>query len=144
VAAFAEGGTYRDPTVPDGLSGAAIGAYARGLFASFPDLSFDVSGVAPTGERSVAAQWVMRGTNTTPMLGLPPTNRMVALPGADFLTVGDDGVDSVQGYFDRQAFVEQLGLQVLVQPHVLGPVQFGSSIRMTTGKRTRPGAFSVT
>jgi steroid delta-isomerase-like uncharacterized protein len=144
VASFAEGGTYRDPSVPDGLKGAAIGAYARGLFESFPDLSFDVFGVAPTGERGVVAQWVMRGTNSAPMLGLPPTGKTIALPGADVLTVREDGVESVQGYFDRQLFAEQLGLQVLVQPHALGPVRFGYSVRMTTGKKSKPGAFSVT
>jgi hypothetical protein len=54
------------------------------------------------------------------------------------------GVESVQGYFDRRAFAEQLGLQVRIQPHALGPLRFGYGLRMTTGKRTRPGAFSVT
>jgi steroid delta-isomerase-like uncharacterized protein len=144
VATFAEGGVYRDPSVPDGLRGAAIGAYARGLFEAFPDLSFDLFGVAPTGERGVVAQWVMRGTNTGPMQGLPPTGKSVAVPGADFLTVGDGGVESVQGYFDTRTLPEQLGLQVLVQPRALGPVRFGNSVRMTTGKKSKPGAFSMT
>ena len=36
VATFAEGGTYTDPNIPEGLGGQAIGEYAAGLFTAFP------------------------------------------------------------------------------------------------------------
>ena len=51
----------------------------------------------------------------------PPTGATVALPGADFIAVEGDKVRTVDGYFDRRAFVEQLGLQVIVQPYSAGP-----------------------
>ena len=144
VATFVQGGTYTDPNAPEGLSGRAIAEYASGLFAAFPDLSFDLVSHSCTDDGAVAARWVMRGTNTGPLRGNPPTGGTVALPGADFIAVEGDKLRSVQGYFDRSTFVEQLGLQAIVQPRSVGPFSFGSSVRAQSGKRTKPGAVSLT
>jgi hypothetical protein len=78
------------------------------------------------------------------MFGLPPTGRSVTLPGADFIQVEGDRIRSVQGYFDSRAVPDQLGLQVTVQPHAIGPFSFGTSVAARTGKKTKPGAFSIT
>ena len=144
AATFVEGGTYADPNVPEGLSGQAIAGYAAGLFAAFPDLSFDVIDHHATGDGTVAARWLMRGTNTGPLRGNPPTGATVALPGADFIAVEDEKVRSVEGYFDRSAFVEQLGLQVIVQPYSVGPFSFGYAVRTQSGEVTKPGAVGLT
>ena len=128
VATFAEGGTYSDPNEPEGLTGQAIADYADGLFAAFPDLSFDVLEIAPAGEGTVAAQWTMRGTNTGSLVGSPPTGNAIGLPGADILVVESDKVRSVKGYFDRRTLAEQLGLQVTVSPYSTGAVSFGDSV----------------
>jgi len=69
VATFADGGTYSDPASGGELTGPAIGGYASGLFAGFPDLTFDIVSVASTGEDSVSAQWVMKGTNSGDFAG---------------------------------------------------------------------------
>ena len=143
VATFAEGGTYSDP-IAAGLSGPALAANASRLFAAFPDLSFEILSAAQTGDHSVAAQWMMRGTNTGPLAGSPPTGKAVALPGADFITVDGDKIRAVQGYFDQKAYLEQLGLQVIAQPYSVGPISFGTGITMQVGKHTKPGAFSLT
>jgi steroid delta-isomerase-like uncharacterized protein len=143
VATFADGGTYTDPLAGT-LSGPAIGVYAAGLFAAFPDLTFDIVSAAPTGDGAVAAQWLMRGTNAGPFRGAPPTGRAVAVPGADFIAVDGDRVRSVVGYFDSRATPEQLGLQVIVQPRQVGPFVFGTSIQGHSGKTGRPGAFGLT
>lgn len=144
VATFAEGGMYRDPTVPQGVSGPALAAYTGGLFAAFPDLSFEVVSIAEVDDHTVVAQWMMRGTNSGPLQGGPPTGGTVALPGADFISVADGKVLSVQGYFDQKTFVEQLGLQAIVQPYSMGPVSFGTATSLQLGKPTKPGAFSLT
>lgn len=144
VATFADGGTYRDPTVPQGVSGPALVAYTSGLFAAFPDLSFEVVSAAQVDDHTVAAQWLMCGTNSGPLSGGPPTGGTVALPGADFITMADGKVLSVQGYFDQKAFVEQLGLQAIIQPYAIGPVSFGSATSLQLGRPTKPGAFSLT
>lgn len=144
VATFAEDGTYSDPTAGAGLSGDDIAAYANGQWAAFPNLSFDIVSAADTGAGMVAAQWIMRGTNTGAFQGLPPTGRTVTLPGADFVQVEGGKIRAVQGYFDSRIVPEQLGLQVLVQPRAFGPITFGNSVYLQPGRRTRPGAFSLT
>ena len=144
VATFAEGGTYEDPASGGTLRGEAIGEYAAGLLAAFPDLSFEIVSVAEAGDNAVAAQWIMKGTNSAPFMGGPPTNKTIALPGADFIAVEGDRVASVKGYFDQRTFVDQLGLQTTVQPFEIGPVQFGNSVRMNLGSPVKPGAMSLT
>lgn len=143
VATFAEGGTYSDPTVP-ALTGSALATHTGGLFAAFPDLSFEIVSAAQAGDHAVAAQWMMRGTNTGPLAGGPPTGSTVALPGADFITVDGDKIRAVQGYFDQKTFLEQLGLQVIAQPYAIGPISLGTGATMQVGKHTKPGAFSLT
>lgn len=144
VAAFTETGTYSDPMVGQGITREATADYARGLWDAFPDLTFDIISKAETGLGTVVAQWLMRGTNTGSLQGLPPTGRSVAVPGADFIQVEGDKIRSVQGYFDSRAVPEQLGLQVVVQPNAIGPFVFGTSLSVQTGKNIKPGAFSVT
>lgn len=143
VANFAEGGTYWDPVAGE-VTGQAIGDYATSLFTGFPDLSFEITGPKLVADRTVSAQWVMRGTHNGPYRGMPPSGRPIALQGADFITVDGDKVRSVKAYFDSRAVPEQMGLQVLVQPRTLGPAEFGYSVSVQTGKRNRPGAFAVT
>lgn len=92
----------------------------------------------------MAAQWLMRGTNKGPSQGLPPTGRTFSLSGTDFIKVVEDRIRAVQGYFDSRAVPERLGLQVLVQPNAIGPFAFGVSTSVQTGKKNKPGAFSIT
>jgi steroid delta-isomerase-like uncharacterized protein len=144
VASIQPGGTYEDPMTGGPLAGAAIGQYAGELFEAFPDVSFELISEAETGADSVAAQWLMRGTNTGPIEGAPPTGKAVTLSGADFIRTNQDRVVSVRGYFDTSEVPRQLGLQVVVQPTSIGPVEFGESVYLQTDKRTQPGAFSIT
>lgn len=137
-------GVYRDPIVAHGVRGEALTAYANELWDAFPDLSFEIVSAAPTGDRSVAAQWLMWGTNLGSYKGLPPTGRKVTMSGADFIDIEGDKIRSVTGYFDSRAVPDQLGLQVVVQPHSTGPFSFGTSTVVQTGKRSKPGAFSIT
>jgi len=144
AATFAETGTYADPVTPGPLTGAAIGAYAQGLWDSFPDLSFDIVSVTENASGLVSAEWVMKGTNTGPFNGLPPTGAAVVLPGADFIRVDAGKIHSVQGYFDSGALPRALGLDVIVQPRAIGPFGFGTSVRASSGNIATPGAFSIT
>ena len=143
AAVMADDGTYTDPAVPDGLGPRETAAYAAGLFAAFPDLSFTVEGEGACGEGTVLAEWRMRGANGGSFNGLPPTGRAVDLPGADVIRVEDDRVRSVGGYFDSAVVPRQLGLQVVVQPAELGPFRFGVASHVARAT-TRPGAVSLT
>jgi steroid delta-isomerase-like uncharacterized protein len=143
AATFAAGGTYTDPTV-SGLDGPATGAAAVELAASFPDLHFEIVSVDATDDGLVAAQWIMRGKNSGSYHGLPPTGREIAMPGSDFIRVGADGIESIDGYFDSGLVPRQLGLDVIVQPRTAGPFEFGTSVRVSGGSAKAPGAFGLT
>ena len=143
VKTFSAQGTYSDPTTGP-LSGDAIGANATRLWSSFPDLTFEIASLAEAGVGRVVAEWVMKGTNAGAFQGLPATGRPISLPGVDVIEIGADGIDAVTGYFDTRAIPEQLGLEVLIQPHTLGPFAFGNSVAVQSGKKTKPGAFGIT
>ena len=144
VATFAEGGTYCDPTTGGPLTGAAIAECARGLWSAFPDLSFEMARFMQGEGSALSAEWVMRGTNTGSMNGLPPTGRSVEVRGVDIAVVADGKLRSVQGYFDSAAVPRALGLDVIVQPHAIGPFTFGTGLRVTNGSKAVPGAFGIT
>jgi steroid delta-isomerase-like uncharacterized protein len=137
-------GTYADPTTGGPLSGDAFVGYMNGLFSAFPDTSFEVASVGLAAPDLVAAQWIMRGTNTGSMFGLPPTRKSIVLNGADFIRVEGGKIRSVDGYFDSRVIPDQLGLQVVVQPTAIGPFTFGTAARAWGGKTEKPGAFSIT
>jgi SnoaL-like polyketide cyclase len=106
-------------------------------------VSFEIASIGVAAPDLVAAQWVMRGTNTGSMFGLPPTMKSIDVRGADFIRVAGDRIRSVDGYFDSGEVPRQLGLQVIVQPTSIGPFQLGISARVS-GSNARPGAFSIT
>jgi len=144
LATMAPAGTYSDPTTGGLLSGDAFAGYMKGLFGAFPDVSFEIASVGLAAPDLVAAQWIMRGTNTGSMMGLPPTGKRIELKGADFIRVTGDKIRSIDGYFDAGETPRQLGLQVIVQPTSVGPYQFGVAVRVPSSNTTRPGAFSIT
>jgi steroid delta-isomerase-like uncharacterized protein len=150
VECFQEGGTYRDVLVPAGVAGAAIGAYAASLWSAFPDLQFEIERCQALDDTHIMAQWRMRGTNTAPFNGLPPTGRAVELPGVDVIELardvaGEPGpIQGVLGYFDSAVVPRQLGLKVTVQPERVGPVAFGTSAWASSGQRVKPGAYTIT
>ncbi|MBI2718827.1 MAG: ester cyclase [Rhizobiales bacterium] len=144
LATLGASGTYEDPSTQGPISGEALRAYVTGLWTAFPDLAFDKLSVGETGPDSVAAQWIMRGTNTGSMMGLPPTGKKVELRGADFFVIAGGSIASVTGHFDTAAVPRQLGLNVIVQPFAIGPFKFGTSTSVQTGRTQEPGAFSIT
>jgi steroid delta-isomerase-like uncharacterized protein len=140
---FLEDGTYSDPVTDGPLTGAAIARFAETLFTSFPDLGFEISSNVETGG-GVVLEWIMSGTNTGSLRGLPPTGKRIAVPGIDVIRVSGDRIASLRGYFDRHTMLEQLGVQVVVQPYQVGPITFGVSTRVRSGNTATPGAFSLT
>jgi heme-degrading monooxygenase HmoA len=86
----------------------------------------------------------MRGTNRGSFKGLPPTGARIAAPGVDLIRVRDDGVERVEGFFDRATVLEQLGVQVVVQPYSVGPVRLGVSSHVRSGSAGQPGAVALT
>ncbi len=141
---FREGGTYEDPNTGGPIGPAGLSAYAGALFAAFPDLVFEDAGLRRVSDSELQFAWIMKGTNRGSLRGLPPTGASIALPGIDLIEVCDDGVERVRGYFDRQTLMEQLGLQVSVQPFAVGPILFGVCTQVRSESRRPPGAVVLT
>ena len=147
VAALTDGGTYEDPTTGGPLRGEALTTNVDGVYAAFPDVRFEIVSVSTTGDTTACAQWRMLGTNTGPLPGGAATGASLDLPGADFFTYDPtaDQVSSVVGYFDTATMLGQLGLQTHITPSNMdGVTEFGTSLRIDTGRDTVPGAFTVT
>ena len=73
------------------------------------------------------------------------TGGSIALPGADFIQVEDGKIRSVRGYFDNSTMQKQLGMEVMAYPaEPQGPLSFGSTLRVESGKNAQPGAISLT
>ena len=142
-ATFAADGLYSDPAVGE-VSGKNPEIFAKHLWQAFPDLKFEVASYAEISTTKLVAEWVMTGTNTGSLNGLPPTDKTVRLKGVDIIVVADDGIKSVTGYFDSKEVPKQLGLNVIVQPSTAGSFSFGTSVAVQSGNKTKPGAFSIT
>ena len=107
---FAHGGTYTDPSVPEGVSGPALQAVVSGFMAAFSDLTFELLEVIDSGEGLLAAQWLMLGTHTGQLGPHAPQGGNVSLPGVDIFRVYEGKLQSVEGYYDRATLYQQLGL----------------------------------
>ncbi len=141
---FRAGGTYEDPNTGGPIEAGPLGAYAAGLWTAFPDLTFEEVDYRESAPGNIVFRWIMRGTNRGSLRGLPPTGATIALPGADFITAHDDGVERVEGYFDSATLMRQMGVQVNVQPVAAGPVRFGVCTSLRSDSAAAPGAVSLT
>jgi len=144
LATLAPGGTYEDPLTGGPIAGEAFAGYMQGLWAAFPDLDFTLGDVHRIGDHLVHGAWRMHGHNHGSFHGLPPTGRAVDLPGLDVIVVGDEGLRSVKGYFDSAVVPRQLGLDVIVQPHEIGPFSFGISNLVRRPQAVVPGVLAYT
>jgi steroid delta-isomerase-like uncharacterized protein len=122
VAQFASDGTYVDPSLDDPLSRAQVTDFVAETVAAFPDVRFTERQVT-TAESSenlvLTAEWTMTGTHEGSFQGLPPTGETIEIEGVDIVTITDEGITSINGYFDQSAVMSQLGLTF---PTVLGKV----------------------
>ena len=141
---FRPGGTYEDPSTGGPLEPGPLQHYAGALWTAFPDLTFEELDYRETAPGEIVFRWIMRGTNRGSLRGLPPTGATIALPGVDLIVAHEDGVERVQGYFDRATLMEQMGVQVIVQPYAVGPVRFGMSTSVKSPNPASPGALSLT
>jgi len=107
--------TYVGPMATDQLGGRALRREIDWLWASFPDLWFDIESLDRHDDESAVAQWVMHGTNTGPILGFGPTHRRVRLAGADFFRFRHGLISGIRSHFDSVNLVRQLGIDIVIR-----------------------------
>ena len=134
VSTFAADGTYCDPST-DVLSGEAIGANAKRRWKVYPDLSFEMVSIAEAGPGKVVGEWIMKGTKAEAFQEDPGAGQTISVPRVDVISIGENGIQSVKGYFDTAAFPK---------PSRRGVFEFGTTMAVSSGKKVRPGAVCVT
>lgn len=118
MSAFADGGTVSDPATDGTLSGEEIREWVEETTAGFPDVHFEVNRRSSDEEEGLLlVEWTMSGTHDGSFGSLPPTGRTVELSGVDVIRFSEDGITSIEGYFDMSEFKQQLGLTF---PAVIG------------------------
>ena len=88
----------------------AIRERALALLAAFPDFRLEKIVLVVDGAHH-ADRWIMTGTHTGELFGIPPTGRTVRIEGATFTTLDAGGlvVEDVH-YTDNAALAAQLGI----------------------------------
>ena len=76
----------------------------------FPDLTFEITNTVSQGE-VVAVAWIMRGTQTGPLPGIPATGNAITVNGMTMYSFADDGrIIGHRQVVDRMRVAQQLGL----------------------------------
>lgn len=101
-------GTYSDPVGGANLSGETYADYANTLFTAFPDLKLELINNTRASNNMVAAPWLLIGTHKGLVGDYSATNKLITLPGCDFIIVENGKVKKVMGYFDPEYLFNQL------------------------------------
>lgn len=91
---------------PRGPEGAR--AIATTYRTAFPDVQFTIADQIAE-EDKVVTRWTGRGTNTGPLMGMPPTGRAMTITGISIERFVDGKIAEVWVNFDLLGMLQQLG-----------------------------------
>jgi predicted ester cyclase len=91
------------------MDAAGHGDFGRAFYAGFPDLYHTIDDVIDASPR-VITRFTLRGTNTGPFIGIPPTGRAITVSAIVILTVDDGKVSHLHAIFDQLGLLRQLGV----------------------------------
>jgi predicted ester cyclase len=75
---------------------------------SFPDWHSTPEELIAEGER-VAERWTGRGTHQGELAGIPPTSKLVEVPGSVFYRIVDGKIVEFRGQLDMMSLMQQIG-----------------------------------
>jgi steroid delta-isomerase-like uncharacterized protein len=119
---FLPDGSFSSPSAgPQPLVGKAIGDFAVGTFAGFPDFKLEIISVTPVDANMVAERYVWSGTWSQPfpagpLAGARPSGKSVRVAGVSYFVIENGKIRSETAYFDHFALMLQMGLKVEVKP----------------------------
>ncbi len=95
------------PGLPKGIEGMrqSIQMYRAG----FPDAHMRVDDTLVDGDK-IVVRWTATGTNTGPMMGMPPTGKKVSVIGMGISRVAGGKIVESWGAFDQLGMLQQLGI----------------------------------
>jgi steroid delta-isomerase-like uncharacterized protein len=141
---MAADGVYEGPTLRLALRAYDVAAAMEAMAAVFPDFRFEVVSTTIAGGRATV-EWIMHATNGGPIkAGVSATGRAAHVRGVDVIADGSGGFQRITRYFDQKAMFEQLGLQVIVEPHAQGQGVYGYSMWVSSGNPKPPAIVGLT
>jgi len=87
--------------------------FVSGAWIAFPDLRFELTGSAITGD-SGTIEWTMLGTHRGDFPGLPATGKAFSVRGVSVVELAGGQIRRVRDYWDFATVLRQLG--VLPEP----------------------------
>jgi steroid delta-isomerase-like uncharacterized protein len=107
----AAGIQYEDPLTEEPLSGIdALARHASRLWAGFPDVRLEKTGVRLTDGHFVAAPCKLLGTHREPLEGLPATNRFLVVHCIFYCELQHELLLRVRAFYDAYDAATQLGI----------------------------------
>ena len=83
--------------------------FALAFYAGFPDLHHEIVNVFATDD-SAAVRFVLHGTHTGSLFGIPATGRPVRITTNVLLHIRHGRVELLQGVFDEAGMLRQIGV----------------------------------
>jgi predicted ester cyclase len=83
--------------------------FSKAFYSAFPDLTHTVDEAFGTSDR-VAVRFTLRGTQQAPFMGIPATNRKIAVTANVLMHVSNGTVTRLLGAFDEAGLLRQLGV----------------------------------
>lgn len=96
-----------DPRYPPTIEGLKSGF--KDFFAAYPDLHTNIDFVMVNGD-TIMAEYSLTGTNSGPMMGMPPTNKQINIEGVDIVRIVNDKAVEHWGFVEEGKMMTQLGL----------------------------------
>ena len=91
------------------MNGAMLKGWLRSNLTAFPDTIYTIGQVVASGDK-VAWRWMMSGTQTGPLEGIPPTGRAVTFTGITLIRFEDGKFAEMWDNSDNMGLMQQLGL----------------------------------
>lgn len=109
IALFVDDGMLEDVALQVVSRGRfAIQTFVNGIFDAVPDLALHLTHDFASGTFA-AAEWIMSGTLSGSLLGLPATGKSFSIRGAAIFELQDGKISRSSIYWDMSTLVRQLG-----------------------------------
>ena len=110
VSYFTDDATYDDVAMGQvAISKDQIREFAKSMFRSTPDVTFELLSLFVAGDW-IASEWVMTGTQTGDMPGVPATGRSFSIRGASVGELAGDKIKRNSDYWSLTSLLQQLGV----------------------------------
>lgn len=94
------------PNLPPGAAG--LKQHVAAMRAAFPDVHFTVEDMVVAGDK-VVTRWTVRGTHKGALMGIPPTNKQVAVTGIWIDRIANGRIVEEWANWDTIGLLRQLG-----------------------------------